>query len=103
MQPPQLETAEFKALEPGAIVGQAGLERVYNSHLMGVDGNRFVIVNSVGREIEELQKELPVDGQRLQVTIDADLQKALEDGFKARGLRRRRGRARSGARARCWR
>jgi penicillin-binding protein 2 len=86
VQPVQLETTEFQALEPGAIVGQAGLERVYNRHLMGVDGNRFVIINSVGREIEELQKQLPVDGQRLQVTIDADVQRALEDGFKAAGF-----------------
>jgi penicillin-binding protein 2 len=86
VQPPQLETAEFKSLTPGDIVGQAGLERVYNRHLMGVDGNRFVIINSVGREIEELEKELPVDGQRLQLTIDTDLQRALEDGFKAGGF-----------------
>src|SRR5687768_9124009 len=53
---------------------------------MGTDGNRYVIVNSVGREIDELNKEMPVDGQRLQLTIDVDVQKALEDGFRAAGF-----------------
>ncbi len=53
---------------------------------MGTDGNRFVVVNSVGREIEELQKEDPVDGKRLQLTIDYDVQHALEEGFKSNGF-----------------
>jgi penicillin-binding protein 2 len=95
----QLEAAEFEALEQGAIIGQAGIERVYNQHLMGRDGNRYVIVNSLGREIEELKKETPVDGPRFQLTIDADVQRALEDGFRAAGFA---GAAASHP-ARCWR
>jgi penicillin-binding protein 2 len=86
IRPEQLITPEFEALEPGAIVGQAGLEKVYNEYLMGTDGNRRVIVNSVGREIDELDKVPPVDGRRFQLTIDADVQRALEDGFRAAGF-----------------
>jgi penicillin-binding protein 2 len=82
----QLNSEEFAAVEAGAIIGQAGLEKVYNAHLMGTDGSRYVIINSVGRELDELLEEQPIDGERLQLTIDLDLQRALEDGFAAAGF-----------------
>lgn len=85
VQPAQLQQAQFADLSPGAIIGQAGLEQVYNQLLMGTDGKRFVIVNSRGREVEELQRQEPVDGTRVQLTIDADMQRALEEAFRADG------------------
>jgi len=83
----QLTSGEYadEDLQPGAIVGQTGIEKVYNARLMGTDGNRFVRVNSVGREIDDLRTEYPEDGQRLQLTLDVDLQRALEDSFEASG------------------
>jgi len=55
---------------------------------MGVDGAKTVVVNSVGREIRELKNDSkdPVIGRPMQLTIDADLQKAIEDGFNAAGF-----------------
>ena len=53
---------------------------------MGADGDRLVVVNSVGREIREVREQPPKEGQRLQLTIDADVQKAIEDGFTASGF-----------------
>lgn len=73
-------------LKPGDIVGQAGVERTHNEDLMGVDGVRTVVVNSLGREIRTLEEVQPVEGRRLQLTIDYDIQKAAEDGFKALGF-----------------
>ena len=70
----------------GAIVGQHGVEMVYNALLMGADGERNVVVNSVGREIRELGRQEPVEGRRVQLTIDYDLQKAAEDGFRHAGF-----------------
>jgi penicillin-binding protein 2 len=78
----QLARPEYKGVEPGAIVGQAGVEQAYNALLMGHEGNREVVVNSVGREIQSLGEQPPVEGHRLQLTIDADLQRAAEDGFR---------------------
>ena len=37
----------------------------------------------LGREIRTLDEEAPTEGKRLQLTVDYDLQKALEYGFKA--------------------
>src|ERR671930_78341 len=68
-------------LKSGDIVGQSGIEKVYNAVLMGEDGARRVVVNSVGREIRTLEEDAPTEGRRVQLTIDYDVQKAIEDGF----------------------
>src|SRR5436309_2993340 len=68
-------------LKSGDIVGQSGIEKVYNATLRGEDGARRVVVNSVGREIRTLEEDAPTEGHRLQLTLDYDVQKAIEDGF----------------------
>jgi penicillin-binding protein 2 len=73
-------------LKSGDIVGQSGIEKVYNAMLMGEDGARRVVVNSVGREIRTLEEDPPTEGKRLQLTIDYDVQKAIEDGFDSIGF-----------------
>jgi penicillin-binding protein 2 len=72
-------------LKSGDIVGQAGFERAHNDVLMGKDGVRTVIVNSVGREMGELERVPPTEGQRVRLTIDYDVQKAAEDGLNLLG------------------
>ena len=71
----QLKQAEFAELMSGDIVGQSGIERSYNRLLMGEDGARRVVVNSVGREVETISEQSPRKGQQLQLTIDYDLQR----------------------------
>ena len=61
----QLSRPEYAKIESGAIIGQAGVEQAYNNLLMGAEGNKEVIVNSRGREIQFLRKQNPVEGQRL--------------------------------------
>jgi penicillin-binding protein 2 len=79
------QVASDSGLKSGDIVGQSGIEKIYNSLLMGEDGARRVVVNSVGREIRTLEEVRPIEGRRLQLTIDADVQRAVEEGFKAFG------------------
>ncbi len=69
----------------GTVLGQSGLERTYNRVLMGEDGARRVVVNSVGREIRTLDEVPPVEGQRVQLTLDAAMQRAAEEGFRTTG------------------
>ncbi|HVL69084.1 MAG TPA: penicillin-binding protein 2 [Vicinamibacterales bacterium] len=78
----QLARADYKDLGPGAIIGQAGIEQAYNRLLMGIEGNKDVIVNSRGREILEVGYSEAKEGTRLQLTIDADLQAAAADAFR---------------------
>jgi len=72
-------------LASGSMVGQSGVERAYNTLLMGTDGERRVMVNNVGREITALAELPPVEGRRIQLTIDYDLQLAAEDAFRVSG------------------
>lgn len=82
----QLQSEEFAGLTPGAMVGQAGLEREYNGRLMGQDGLRRVVVDSRGREVEPLGSVPATSGMPVQLTIDYDLQRALEDAFQYYGF-----------------
>jgi penicillin-binding protein 2 len=82
----QLQRPEYDGVEPGTMVGQAGVELAYNKNLMGQEGVKQVVVNSVGREIRELDKTDPIVGHPLQLTIDSDVQKSIEDAFAASGF-----------------
>jgi len=79
----QIEASHDK-LRPGDVVGKAGLERQYNDILMGTDGMRRVIVNSVGKEVGHLTQQDPVPGKQIQLTIDMDLQQVAEQSLGAR-------------------
>ena len=80
------QVADGDGLKSGDIVGQSGIEKIYNTLLMGDDGAKRVVVNSVGREIRTLDEDPPTEGKRLQLTVDYDVQKAVEDGFAAAGF-----------------
>ena len=81
----QLQGATDTRMRNGAIIGQSGVEQRYNEFLMGDDGERHVVVNSVGREIEMIDEVPPDVGRQIQLTLDYDLQRAAEDAFKAAG------------------
>ena len=75
----------LEGIKAGDVVGQAGVERLYNRLLMGVNGARRVVVNSLGREIRTLDETPPSGGPRIELTIDSDLQRATEDAFEKMG------------------
>ena len=66
----------------GAIVGQTGVEKNYNAMLMGQDGARRSSSTAMGREISEIEKIKPVEGRRVQLTLDLAMQKAAEEAFR---------------------
>src|SRR6185295_19164320 len=80
------QVTDGDGLKSGDIVGQSGIEKVYNAMLMGEDGAKRVVVNSVGREIRTIEEDEPTEGKRLQLTLDYDVQKAIEDGFDQLGF-----------------
>ena len=80
------EQVKEEGLARNAIVGKFGVEKIYNAVLMGEDGARRVVVNSMGREIDTIEQIEPTEGRRVQLTIDLDLQKAAEDGFRHAGF-----------------
>ena len=82
----QLATAEFQNVRSGSLVGLSGIEETYNELLMGRDGARRVVVDSIGREIDTIGEVAPGEGRQLQLTLDFDLQQAAEDAFALAGF-----------------
>ncbi|NJK68059.1 MAG: penicillin-binding protein 2 [Microcoleus sp. CSU_2_2] len=62
----------------GMIVGQMGVEKLANSTLEGVWGNRLIEVNAKGEEIQDLGVKPPIPGKPVQLTLDLDMQKTAE-------------------------
>lgn len=62
---------------PGIRVGRAGVERHHDLILRGRAGAVQLEVNAVGRVIRELDRREGVQGQDVQLSVDAELQKSL--------------------------
>jgi len=80
----ELNTLEFARYRQGDVIGKAGIERYYNRTLMGVDGQRRVVVDSLGREREVIGIQEATPGQDLQLTLDLDLQVVAELAMEGR-------------------
>ncbi|MCC6861391.1 MAG: penicillin-binding protein 2 [Bryobacterales bacterium] len=80
----ELDTPEFARYDPGDVVGKFGIERQYNERLMGVDGERQVVVDNRGREREVLGIKEARPGRNLQLTLDLDLQAVAELAMEGR-------------------
>jgi penicillin-binding protein 2 len=65
----------------GLLVGQSGLEKVYDKYLRGIAGRRMIQVNAAGRKVKDLGIEEPRPGMDMYLTIDLDVQKAAEEGL----------------------
>jgi penicillin-binding protein 2 len=74
----ELNTQEFAKYSQGDIVGQAGIEREYNDSLIGVDGERQVLVDNLGHERRVIGLKDAIPGKNLQLTLDLDLQVVAE-------------------------
>jgi penicillin-binding protein 2 len=74
-----LNQPQFELYSPGDVVGISGVERQYNSLLMGKNGSRQAVVDSHGREVGRLGETEAIPGRQLKLTIDLDLQIAAEE------------------------
>ena len=65
-----------------SVIGRSGMEGLFEKELKGQNGCRIYLVNSEGKEKEELACILVQHGQNVQLTIDANLQVLLYEQFK---------------------
>ncbi len=68
----------------GDLVGQSGLERLYDEHLRGRDGAEQTEVDAYGRPIRVLERQEPVPGAHVYTTIDRRVQEAAEQALGPR-------------------
>ncbi|MEE1518097.1 MAG: NTF2-like N-terminal transpeptidase domain-containing protein, partial [Lachnospiraceae bacterium] len=77
-----LEEHAGEGYTANSVIGRSGMEGLFESELKGQNGCRIYIVNSEGKEKEELACILVQHGQDIQLTIDANLQISLYEQFK---------------------
>jgi len=78
----KLQSYKDKGLKPGDIIGQSGIEQIYDDYLRGRDGYREVVVDSRGRIQDEIETVAPTPGRDLITTVDLDLQNTAEEQLK---------------------
>ncbi len=79
-----LNQPQFELYNPGDVVGISGVERQYNTVLMGQNGSRQALVDSHGREVGRLGETEAIPGKPLKLTVDIDLQIAAEEALEGK-------------------
>ena len=77
-----LEEHAGEGYTANSVIGRSGMEGLFEKELKGQNGCRIYIVNSEGKEKEELACILVRHGQDIKLTIDASLQIALYEQFQ---------------------
>ena len=77
-----LEEHAGEGYTANSVIGRSGMEGLFEKELKGKNGCRIYIVNSEGKEKEELACILVQHGQDIKLTIDASLQIALYEQFQ---------------------
>lgn len=73
----ELKTEEFKNYKLGDRIGKMGIEAQYEKILRGVDGGEIIEVDSSGKTVRTLRKNVPIPGQNVYITIDSELQEKI--------------------------
>ncbi len=77
----QLSNPELKHFPPDALIGQWGVEALFDNQLRGMPGERIIEVDALGRELRMIQERPSVKGTDINLSIDINIQKAVEDAF----------------------
>lgn len=92
LSPDELDERYERGYLPSDSIGKTGVEKVYEEVLRGSYGRRRAEVDARGKEQATLAEEAPEPGKHVVLSIDAEMQQALErvmlDGMAAAGKER---------------
>ncbi len=77
----QLNNPDLRHFPSDALIGQWGVEALFDNQLRGIPGERIIEVDALGRELRMIQERPPVKGTDINLSIDIQIQKAVEDAF----------------------
>jgi penicillin-binding protein 2 len=86
ISPRQLKRPKYDGLQPGDIIGQAGVEYSYDRFLRGTAGSQRIQVDALGRPRGTLGSRPARAGDNLRLTLDSGLQEVGESALRDRGL-----------------
>lgn len=78
----ELEEKQNEGYNKNSIIGKAGIEKIYEDTLRGIDGAEIYIANENNIKVKSLAKKNLKNGENVKLTIDSDLQQKLYDRFK---------------------
>jgi penicillin-binding protein 2 len=81
----ELKEPRFRGVAQGTVVGQGGIESVYDRYLRGKPGATRIQVDALGRPKGELALRQPIQGKQLKLSIDLDLEKAGQQAMAEAG------------------
>ena len=78
-----MEELAQKGYDGDDYIGRTGVEAAFEDYLRGTDGERIVSTNQDGKVTGEYYSEEPIPGNTVELTIDLDLQQAVEEALTA--------------------
>lgn len=81
LQPEQLVEYQNRGYPSDARIGQTGIEQAYEEQLAGQPGGELRIIAPTGELIRSLARTDPQPGESVYLTIDRDLQAAVQDAL----------------------
>lgn len=73
---------QYQNLPSYFLVGQTGLEKIFDNRLIGIPGEKIIEVDALGRELRLIKEAPPVKGEDIYLTIDALLQESAYKAFE---------------------
>jgi penicillin-binding protein 2 len=80
----ELKQEKYRTYSPGDYIGKYGLERMYESYLRGIDGEKRVEVDAMGREVRTLEMKDPIPGNNMYLNINLDVQMVVEKALEGK-------------------
>jgi penicillin-binding protein 2 len=80
----QRKLTKYAGIAQGTRIGQSGLEERYDRYLRGRNGFSRIVVNATGTRDDQARTTVkePVQGQRLKLTLDYNLEQAGDQALK---------------------
>jgi cell division protein FtsI/penicillin-binding protein 2 len=79
----QLKKLSEQGYSKDDVIGQCGLEKIYENQLKATDGAEIYITNKEGMKLKTIANTTAKNGKDINLTIDTNLQGALYDEYKA--------------------
>ncbi|MBN1200493.1 MAG: hypothetical protein JXJ20_01435 [Anaerolineae bacterium] len=81
IRPEQVDEYERRGYPPDALIGQEGIEQAFEEYLAGKIGGRLEIIAPTGETLRVVAEVPAEPGQGVYLTIDRDLQAAVQQAF----------------------
>ncbi|RZU97843.1 penicillin-binding protein 2 [Spiribacter vilamensis] len=80
----ELRERDRRRYRGSSVLGKTGVEKAYEDRLRGEMGSERIETNALGRPINVIERDPPVPGEDLTLTLDIDLQRVAEQALGER-------------------